>query len=153
MNNSLECPVDFAPVNEHKVRFVALLVLIINIVFIVTTGWVLPAFLAIDFLLRSFFTRQYSVLGFIAGNMVKWFNVGTKPVDRAPKRFAAGIGLVFSIAISILSLIGFAQAAIAFSIILVVFASLEAFTGFCAGCYVYTLGRKLVCPFKKMGLS
>jgi hypothetical protein len=37
--------------------------------------------------------------------------------------------------------------------VLVVFASLEAFTGFCAGCYVYTFGKKLIRPFRKAELS
>jgi predicted benzoate:H+ symporter BenE len=64
-------------------------------------------------------------------------------VDRAPKRFAAGVGFLFSLSFLILSLIPYTLAAGVLAGILVLFASLEAFFAFCAGCYVYFFLKKL----------
>jgi len=70
---------------------------------------------------------------------VKQAGLKSKPVDRAPKRFAAFVGLVFLAAILTATLTGFALTAKIIAGVLVVFAALESLLGFCAGCYVYAL--------------
>jgi hypothetical protein len=77
-------------------------------------------------------------LAIIAGWLIKLFKLKNRPVDRAPKRFAAFIGLTFSIAILIALLFDFTTTAKVLLGILMIFAALESSVGFCAGCYVYT---------------
>jgi hypothetical protein len=143
MNNNISCPVDNVSVNENKVRTTAFFVLLIGIVYLATSCWLFAAFLTLDFALRAFNLNTYSALGIISGVVVKQLKLKNKPTDRAPKRFAALIGFVFSafiLATSLLHLTIISQAATA---VLLVFASLESFAGFCAGCYLYSFMRRL----------
>ncbi len=143
MNNSADCPVDFVTVNENKVRVVAFFVLIAAIVYLITTSWIVAAVLSVDFLLRAFNFNTYSPFGIISSETVKLFKLQNKPVDRAPKRFAAFMGLIFSIALLITSLSQLTQTSEIIAIVLIVFAALESLVGFCAGCYVYSFLKRL----------
>lgn len=139
----MECPVDFIPINENKARLTAFFVFILTIVYILNSFWLIMAFLAIDFSLRGFNLGKYSLLGFISDAIIKQLKIKNKPVDRAPKRFAAGVGLVFSLAILITGYFHQLLIVYALSCVLLFFAFLESGFGFCAGCYVYTVGRML----------
>ena len=61
-----------------------------------------------------------------------------RPVAGPPKQFAQGAGLVFSVAAAALA-IGFGMGMAAWVLIgiLVLFSGLEAFVGFCMGCYIF----------------
>lgn len=139
----MECPVDFIPINENKARLTAFFVFILTIVYILNSFWLIIAFLVIDFSLRAFNLGKYSLLGFISDAIIKQLKIKNKPVDRAPKRFAAGVGLVFSLAILITGYFHQLLIVYALSCVLLFFAFLESGFGFCAGCYVYTVGRML----------
>ena len=54
-----------------------------------------------------------------------------------PKRFAQSIGLAFSATASVLSVLGAVDASRIVVAALVVAASLEAFVGFCLGCWMF----------------
>jgi hypothetical protein len=140
---SVECPVDFVPVNENITRLNAAQTLLLAVIWLFTASPVIPAVLTIDFLLRAVNYGRYSPLNLFSGFLVKTFYIPVKPVDRAPKRFAAGVGFLFSLSFLILSLIPYTLAAGVLAGILVLFASLEAFFAFCAGCYVYFFLKKL----------
>ena len=58
-------------------------------------------------------------------------------IDRAPKRFAAALGFVFSIFIASTFFFGLVLSSKVITITLLVCAMLEAFLGVCVGCYVY----------------
>ena len=118
-NNTLDCPVDFVTINENKARLVAFWVMLLAIAYVLTYNWLIVVFLLIDFLLRAFNLNSYSLLGIISGAAIKLLKINHKPVDRAPKRFAAGVGLVFSTAILIAQLSGISIAAIALTAILI----------------------------------
>jgi len=139
----MDCPVDFISINENKARITAFFVLVLTLVNIKTGFWFLMAFLLIDFTMRTLNLGKYSPLGFVSDAVIKQLSIKNKPVDRAPKRFAAGVGLVFTAAILISSLLGLTLVSIVLSIVLAFFATLESFFGFCAGCYVYDFGRKI----------
>jgi hypothetical protein len=136
MSNDLECPVDYVTVNESRVRMVALFVLLLAVICLVTSNWLIAAFLVADFALRSFSLNNYSPLSFISGGLIKLLKLKNKPVDRAPKRFAAQMGLMFTTFITLTLLGGLITTAKIALVILIVFAVLESFFGFCAGCYV-----------------
>jgi hypothetical protein len=91
MSNDLECPVDNITVNESRVRLVAFFVLVLALICFITTNWIIVVFLLVDFTLRTFNLNSYSLLSLISGQLVKLFKLKNKPVDRAPKRFAAFI--------------------------------------------------------------
>jgi hypothetical protein len=60
-----------------------------------------------------------------------------------PKRFAQGVGAVFSLTASLLVLTGIPGAALVVLAMLLVAASLEAFVGVCLGCKVFALLMRL----------
>ncbi|MFD2935666.1 DUF4395 domain-containing protein [Spirosoma flavum] len=139
--SALECPVDGVKVNENKVRTVAFFVLLIGIASIVTSYWILPLFLLIDFALRAFDYGNLSPLARLSDGVIKALNFPIQLIDQAPKRFAAGVGMVFAAAILATHFLGVNT--LILTGILVVFAALESLAGICAGCYVYTLLRRI----------
>jgi hypothetical protein len=143
MNTIVDCPIDFIPVNENKVRLTALWVLAIVAISIFAPSIILIAFLAIDFFLRAFNFGKYSPLNKLSEAAVKQFHVANKPIDQAPKRFAAKIGFMLSVVLAIFLLCGLLKAAFILQIVFAAFAFLESFLGFCAGCYVYSFLRRL----------
>ena len=139
----MQCPVDFVSMNENKARVTAFFVLLLGGTFLITNSWVIMAFLVIDFLLRANNLGKYSLLAILSDVVIKQFNIKNKPTDRAPKRFAAGVGLLFTAGILILTLLNLTTAVLIVTSVLILFAFLEAFLGFCAGCYVYSMLNKL----------
>ncbi|WP_460947495.1 DUF4395 domain-containing protein [Spirosoma daeguense] len=137
----LDCPVDGVKMNENKARIVAFLVLLTAITYIATGFWPLFLFLLVDFALRAFDYGKFSPLARLSDWLIEQFNVQTRLVDQAPKRFAAGIGMVFSAVVLSLHFLAIPSVWVAGT--LAVFASLESLAGFCAGCYVYTFLKRV----------
>lgn len=145
-NNNIACPVDQVAVNENRVRITSFFVLLLAVTYVFTNSWLVITFLLVDFLLRIFNLNNYSPLALLSGFVVKRLGIKNKPVDRAPKRFAAIVGVIFLTAILITLFLHLILLSLIITAVLIVFASLEAFVGFCAGCYVYSLlkGVKLI---------
>jgi len=135
----LICPVSPERVDENRVRVTALGVVFLMGVFFVTGNALFPALLIVDFYIRAFTGLPYSPLSWLAHKFVKV--MGTKPVliDKAPKVFAARIGLLFTIVTTISSILGFSLLAYIVGATLVLFAFLECGINFCMGCWVYTV--------------
>ena len=126
------------PVNDYAARFVAAMVVILTLSFLVTSNiWVL-IFILYGFLARVLTGPTLSPIGLIATKiLVPLFGNPEKLVPGPPKRFAQAIGLVFSAAALIALLFSEISATRYLIGILGFFASLEAFVGFCTGCYVF----------------
>lgn len=126
------------PVNDYAARFVAAMVVILTLSFLVTPNiWVL-IFILYGFLARVLTGPTLSPIGLIATKiLVPLFGNPEKLVPGPPKRFAQAIGLVFSAAALIALLFSEISATRYLIGILGFFASLEAFVGFCTGCYVF----------------
>ncbi|MFP5043044.1 DUF4395 domain-containing protein [Parasediminibacterium sp. JCM 36343] len=127
--------------NKSKIRLTAFFVMLLAIAFLLLKTICIPAFLVIDFALRSFDLGKYSPLASLSGQIVTKLKLPQKPVYLPPKRFAARIGLVFVIAIFVLCLLGIDTLVI--TAVLVLFEALESLFGFCAGCYVYSFLQRL----------
>jgi len=124
-NNSIECPVDFVSINENKARLTAASVFVLTVIFIFFQFKLIPLFLMLDFFVRAFKLGQYSPLNKLSDNLVATFSIKNKPVDQAPKRFAAKIGLLFSIAIALTLAIDLKTLSTILAIILAAFALLD----------------------------
>src|ERR1700733_5936411 len=109
-----ECPVDFITVNENRVRLTALWVLFLVLTSFFTYALPVFIFLAIDFFLRAFNFGKFSPLNILSGAAVKQFKIPNKPIDQAPKRFAAGVGFILSVLVVILLLTDFTKTAFVF---------------------------------------
>lgn len=141
-NNNLDCPVDFVLINENRARMVAFLVLLLGVVCLAQLNWGVALFLLADFSLRTINLNNYSPLSFLAGKLVTLFRIGNKPTDRAPKRFAALMGMIFNAIIALALIAHLVTLAMVMLVILLICAALESLAGICVGCYVYTYLKK-----------
>lgn len=126
------------PVNETSARIVAGGVVLMGILFLVLgEGWVLVP-LTYGFWARVLAGPTISPLGRIATQVVTpRLHVEHRYVAGPPKRFAQGVGVVFSTVASVLWATGNLGAAQLVIAGLVVAASLESFFAVCLGCIVF----------------
>jgi hypothetical protein len=126
------------PVNETSARIVAGGVVAMSVLFLVTqSGWVLVP-LTYGFVARVLTGPTMSPLGRIATQVVTPRLKGNhKFVPGPPKRFAQGVGLLFSSAASLLWATGNLGAAQVVIAALVVAAGLESFFAICLGCIMF----------------
>jgi len=128
------------PVNEKAARVVAGVVLATSVVILVTGAhWRLIP-LAYGFWARVLTGPTLSPLGWTAQNVIALALGPKKPVPGPPKRFAQGMGVVFSTTALVLALVvGDDSAADVVLALLVVAAGLESIFGYCLGCKVFGL--------------
>lgn len=144
MSFELECPVDFKTIDENKARFTALWVFLQTITFLVVENWLPVGFLLLDFSLRAFEYGKFSPLNKLSDVVINLVNIDPKPIDQAPKVFAAKIGWFFSISIIVALWFEGSDIATILAAVLALFSLLESSIGFCAGCYVYTIFKKIL---------
>jgi len=127
-----------SPVNETSARLVASGVVLQGLLFIVVREWWVLVPLAYGFLARVLSGPRFSPLGqFVTRVVTPRLRLEHRFVPGPPKRFAQGVGLVFSGG----ALVAWAAGAETVSLVLIVglvgAASLEAFAGFCLGCVMF----------------
>jgi len=132
------------PVNETSSRVVALGVVLMGLAFVITGfGWILVP-LTYGFIARVLTGPLLSPLGRIATQIITpRINRQHKLGPGAPKRFAQGIGAVFTSTASVLWLLEMQGVSRIVVGALVVAASLEAFFGYCVGCVIFGRLMKL----------
>ncbi|HMT33092.1 MAG: DUF4395 domain-containing protein [Actinomycetales bacterium] len=132
-------------VDEVTVRLVAGVVLVVGLVALLTGWWPLYAVLATDFVLRALFGPGRSPIAQFVLRMVRpRVNAAPRPTAGPPKRFAATIGAVMTVAATLLGGVAAATgstaaatAVFAIGSIMVVFPALEAFAALCVGCVIF----------------
>lgn len=122
--------------DQNVTRLIALQVINILLLVFLNEHIYLIFILTLDFAIRAF-TFLPSPLAFVAKLVVNLFKINPKPVFAGPKKFAAVVGFVFSLAISILLLLNLTKAAYIVGGMLVLFAFLEVVFKICVGCHVY----------------
>jgi hypothetical protein len=135
---SVTCPVSKEKVNENVVRIIAFFTLVIVLIGMYYKSSALIGALALDFYLRAFTKGKLSPLKYISKRLANYFGTKEKMVNPAPKKFAAGIGLFFTITIASLFWFHYTRQADLLASVLLICAALESFKGFCIGCIVYT---------------
>lgn len=129
-------------VDENVVRLIAAQVIIILLLVFFNHRTYLIIILTADFALRAF-TYLPSPLAAVAKVIAVLFKLKSKPIIAAPKKFAAGIGFIFSTAIFNLLYFKLLTAAYTVGGILIFFALLESVFKVCVGCYIY---NRIVAP-------
>ena len=129
------------PVNEVSARLVAGGVLLMSLAAIVLGQPWIAVVIAYGFVARVLTGPTLSPLGQIVTRVITpRLNVAPRPVPGPPKRFAQGMGAVFSVTAAVLGLgLGLHTAAYALLGLLVVAATLESVFAFCIGCKLFAL--------------
>ncbi len=126
------------PVNEMAARMVAGMVVVMVLAITLAEQWWVLFLLAYGFLARVSTGPKLSPAALLATRVLAPMLRLHKPVPGPPKRFAQGIGFVFSTTALVLYFV--AGSAVAAKVVLAVlglFAALESGVGFCAGCFVF----------------
>lgn len=126
-------------VNEVSARLVALGVVIMTAGLLVTQQPILIAVVAYGFVARVLSGPTLSPLGqFVTRVLTPRLPFADRPTAGAPKRFAQGIGATLSLAAAVAHF-AFSATGVAYILIAMITAaaSLEAFLGFCLGCWMF----------------
>lgn len=138
------CPVALRTIDQNIVRLNAGQIAIWLFGFLITHSWIIPVFLAYDFAVRLARKPAFSPLNQISLLVKKSFSIPADPADEAPKRFAATLGLLFSLTTAVLAVFGFGFSAILVAVLFASCAFIESVFGFCVGCFVYQILQKFV---------
>lgn len=142
------CPISNSKIDEHVARFNASFTVILLISFILTNNMLPILFLLIDFTLRGTENSRYSLLSMVSKQIIETVRIDKKPVNSGPKIFAARIGIIFSLLISVFTILDFTTSAQVFAIIFGICAFLEAAFGFCVACRIYPFVYRFSYPAK-----
>jgi Domain of unknown function (DUF4395) len=133
------------PVNEISARLVAGGVVLLSLATIVFDQPWMTALIAYGFLARVASGPTLSPLGQLVTRVITpRLHVAERPVPGPPKRFAQGIGAVFSVSAAVLAL-GFDLNTAAYIVLglLIVAATLESVFGVCLGCRAFAALMRL----------
>jgi hypothetical protein len=126
------------PVNETSARLVAAGVVLQGVLFLVVREWWVLVPLAYGFLARVLAGPRFSPLGqFVTRVVTPRVRVEHRLVPGPPKRFAQGVGLVFSGGALLAWALGAPVVAVVLIAGLVGAATLEAVFAVCLGCIVF----------------
>lgn len=126
-------------VDEVSARLVATGVVLLTLTILATQQPLLLPFLALGFLARVLTGPTLSPLGqFVTRVVTPRLSLAERPTAGAPKRFAQGIGATLSSA-ALIAHFAFGATTVAYVLVamITVAASLEAFAGFCLGCWLF----------------
>jgi hypothetical protein len=128
------------PVNEVSARLVAFgVVLMTSVIVFGGQSWLIAP-MALGFVARVLTGPTLSPLGQLVTRVITpALPMEPRPVPGPPKRFAQGIGATLSVAAAIAHL-GFGATELATVLVgmILIAASLEAFIGFCLGCWLFS---------------
>ena len=135
-----------AVVDDVTVRLIAAVVLVVGVIALAASQWWLYAVLAVDFSLRAALGPQASP---VARLVQRWIRPAVaapkRPTAGPPKRFAATIGAVMTVAATVLWVVSLATGSsvaagwvIGIGVVMVVFPALESVFGICVGCLLFS---------------
>lgn len=134
-----QCPIAGFTVNARAARVNAFLTVLLLLVFLLTSLKWLIFVLCADFLLRCCGRGKYSFFSSISRSILSAVRIEPLFEDAGPKVFAAKIGLIFCMLVSVFYLADLMLLANIFALVFLFCAALEAFFGFCLGCKMYSL--------------
>lgn len=128
--------------NTNVVRIVALQVVVIALLYLYTKQAVFIYLLLVDFFIRGVLRSPNTLFVIIASKIEKSILKSGKSIDRSPKLFAAFIGFLFALSITISYALNWLIVSYVLSGILVFFALLEGVFEYCVACRFYSLYQR-----------
>ena len=125
-------------VDNSVVRIVALFVFTIGALNLFVQSELVTAFLLFGFFTRAVWAHRVDPIAKLTHSWIcPKANVRFVPAAGIPKRFAQAIGTVCCIGILVSGAFGNTTLSTSIAAMLVLFAGLEAFLGFCVGCWIF----------------
>ena len=134
---NLICPVSPLRINETTARLTGFLMATLLTLYLATGNLIFVLVSAADYAIRAFTTLPASPASWLAAQLGQRLHLPVRPIDKAPKIFAARVGFVC--ALTIVGLYPLHRpSSRAVAVMLVSFALLESVLNVCVGCLVYT---------------
>lgn len=144
-NGSAVCPISFHGVNKNVARLNAFSTFLTMCAYLFTSFKFIVILLAIDFFIRGYIDPKSSPVSTINKNIIGFFKIKPKVINAGPKIFAAKIGFLMTILVSVLFyFLSLPIVASIFAYLLVIFSLLEFAFGYCVGCHMYSLKHRLL---------
>lgn len=140
------CPISNEKTDERVTRLNALIGIVLLATGLAFNSMIFVVFLAADFYIRAFTKLKFSPISYASHRLANALNLEKKNIGKAPKIFAARLGFLMTLSISVLLISGLHTAALIVGGVLVFFASLEFALAICMGCILYTY---VILPFYK----
>lgn len=140
---SYACPITFEKVDSTVSRFNSFLVSLFLIYYLISFNEYILYFLFIDFVIRSFFKKDYSLLFLVSKTLKKVLRFKSKPYDGGAKMLAGYFGILF---LALLIVGNYFSLDIFTYIVGAIFLScalLDVFFNYCVGCKVYFIIKKI----------
>jgi hypothetical protein len=138
MAQNISCPVSAEKADANAARIAAVFTTLIVTAGLFLQSYIVFAILGADFALRAFTPGKYSFIKAAAVKAVRILKLKKLTVDAAPKKFAAGLGLLFSLIIAVSFYFGSFAAAYSAGLALLFCAVLEGVFSICLGCHIYS---------------
>jgi len=144
---SYSCPINFENVDSNVARFVALLVSLLLVAYMMTFNIFILYFLFFDFMMRLFCKKDYSALFQISRLLKKLFKLKDELTDSGAKRLAGYFGILFILMLIAGNNLNLYLFSMIVSFIFLSCALLESFFNYCIGCKIYFLIKKIYPSF------
>ena len=131
------CPVSFQLIDGTIARIGAYFVILFILIYLFTSQIFFLYILALDFLMKIYVNKLYSIIFQLSRFVKKILKLKTKMTDAAAKKLAAQFGLLFSLLLVFEVLFDFQLAFYITVSILLFCASIEALFNYCVGCEIF----------------
>ncbi len=137
------CPVSIEKVDKYLLKSYAAMVIIFLGLFL--WGFKMPfLFITLDFLIRVLWGLKYSPTCFVLRSLFGILHIRPSLINAGPKKFAAAVGLFFSIAISVSFILGYGRLADGLAVFFLIALLLEVVANYCLACKMQSLYLSLV---------
>ena len=136
------CPVSFKLIDDTLACIGSYFVIVFIFVYLFTSQIIFLYILALDFFIRIYLNKSYSIIFQLSRFVKKILKLDTKTTDEAPKRLAAQFGLLFSVLLIFEVLLELKLAFFITVSILLFCATLEALFAYCVGCKIFYILKR-----------
>jgi len=137
------CPITPDLVDSSLTRIFSIFTFSIIVIYVFTPFKWLMFWPTIEFAIRVFGGIKYSPTCLLIKAGLDISHVVTKKVNAGPKRFAAKIGLLFTLLMSLSFVLDWPILSMVFGIISLIAVGAEAVLGFCVACFMYNYLKKI----------
>lgn len=141
------CPLNFVQVDSNASRLSSLMVASLVIIYLTTSIEYILYFLILDFSLKLFINKNYSLISMLAHTLRKSLKMPEKFTDGGAKRLAGIFGLIFVCMLLLTDFLGLSSLTYIVAGIFLTCSLLDVFINYCLGCQIYYIVKKLYPSF------
>ena len=141
------CPLNFVQVDSNASRLSSLMVASLVIIYLTTSIEYILYFLILDFSLKLFVNKNYSLISMLAHTLRKSLKMPEKFTDGGAKRLAGIFGLIFVSMLLLTDFLGLSSLTYIVAGIFLSCSLLDVFINYCLGCQIYYIVKKLYPSF------